>query len=289
MDLDYIREARRDGAFIDAEKPIWKNVPVNVAFGVVDAIGVVNNHFHPDDVWSDAEKWGSMPQDKPVYKTPRRFRAVGHGSLLQLLNCGFRIPVSAGSGSGVMTSWPGYERVYVHLDGAFSYDNWFAGLKAGHSFATNGPILLVRRTASCPAPSSRGRSPSISLRSMRVRRICSTVSKWFRMAKSCAPSMPASANFGIGVHVKMERPGWLAVRCFEPLGATIRYAHTSPFWFTQNGRLKVNKSDAQHWAEYLREIAASVKWSSILHAKIRKGAAVFNEASQIYSRLAGGR
>jgi hypothetical protein len=117
---------------------------------MVDAIGVVNNHFHPGDVWPEGEKYGSMPQDKPEYKTPAGFAQWVLNLYYSILNCGFRIPVSAGSASGVMTSWPGYERVYVHLDGAFSYDNWFRGLKAGHSFATNGPILLTSAEGKLP-------------------------------------------------------------------------------------------------------------------------------------------
>jgi hypothetical protein len=47
QDIEFCRQARAQAAFIDGEKPIWKNVPVNVAFEALDAIGVVNNHFHP--------------------------------------------------------------------------------------------------------------------------------------------------------------------------------------------------------------------------------------------------
>ena len=38
-----------------------------------------------------------------------------------LLNCGFRLPVSAGSASGVKASPLGYNRVYARVSGAFSY------------------------------------------------------------------------------------------------------------------------------------------------------------------------
>ena len=42
----------------------------------------------------------------------------------------FRIAASAGSANGFMPSPPGYERVYVHLTGPFSYRQWFQDLKA---------------------------------------------------------------------------------------------------------------------------------------------------------------
>ena len=115
MDLEYCRQARRDGAFIDAEKPIWKNVPVNLAFGVVDAIGVVNNHFHPDEVMTDDRvKYGAIPQTKSVWvrkcqmpcrtktarvQDPGWLRAVDHGAVLQLPQ--LRIPDSGIGGIGV--------------------------------------------------------------------------------------------------------------------------------------------------------------------------------------------
>ena len=35
---------------------------MNVAFEALDAIGVVNNHFHPRDTLLDAERYGSMEQ-----------------------------------------------------------------------------------------------------------------------------------------------------------------------------------------------------------------------------------
>ena len=35
----------------------------------------------------------------------------------------------------------GYDRVYVHLDEEFSYDQWFEGLRAGRVMVTNGPLI----------------------------------------------------------------------------------------------------------------------------------------------------
>jgi hypothetical protein len=59
-----------------------------------------------------------------------------------VLNCGLRIPPSAGSGSGVLPNPVGYNRVYVHLDEQLTYDGWWQGFKQGRSLVTNGPLLL---------------------------------------------------------------------------------------------------------------------------------------------------
>ena len=62
----------------------------------------------------------------------------------RLLNCGFRIPASAGTDcflNRIPSRLPGADRVYVHIDGAFTYEKWIEGLKAGRTFVTNGPML----------------------------------------------------------------------------------------------------------------------------------------------------
>jgi TolB protein len=271
MDADYCRRARSSGAFLDAEKPIWKNTPVNVALGLVDAIGVVNNHFHPQDVLTDAERYGSLPRDKPEYTTPAGFAQWVMNLYYSFLNCGFHIPVSAGSASGVMTSWPGYERVYVHLDEPFGYDSWFRALKAGHSFATNGPILLTSLVGDRLKIEAMSQSP--------IDRI-EIVSNG-EVSQSIAVGKPEYRGV---VRVKTDGSGWLAVRCFEPVGATVRYAHTSPYWLK---RPAVQKSAARHWADSVRMLAASVKenqYPSVVD--YARAQAVFREAAAVYDRLA---
>src|SRR5207249_4410256 len=55
----------------------------------------------------------------------------------RFLNCGFRIPASSG------TDWWIYDhnRVFVQVEGNFTYDSWIAGLRAGRTFISNGPLL----------------------------------------------------------------------------------------------------------------------------------------------------
>ncbi len=68
---------------------------------------------------------------------------VGDGSdadyqrYYRFLNCGFKLPASTG------TDWWVYDhnRVFVQVEGAFTYDSWLAGLRAGRTFVSNGPLL----------------------------------------------------------------------------------------------------------------------------------------------------
>ena len=63
----------------------------------------------------------------------------------QLLNCGFRLP--AGAGTDAMANFAslrgpvGMNRVFVKSGAPLEHRRWLAALKAGRSFATNGPLL----------------------------------------------------------------------------------------------------------------------------------------------------
>jgi hypothetical protein len=102
----------------DSTKPISDELPVDVALGKVDyyeALGFV------DDYQATARVW------------------------YQLLNCGFRLP--AGAGTDAMANFAslrgpvGMNRVFVQSGTPFTQRRWLAALKAGKSFATNGPLL----------------------------------------------------------------------------------------------------------------------------------------------------
>ncbi len=91
----YGRRWRRQGAVVEQEKPFWLEAPVNVALGVVDAIGVVNNHLQRAEVM-DNEAWG-RPRDKRRYPGKEGFVYNVLDLYYRYLNLGIKIPISAGS------------------------------------------------------------------------------------------------------------------------------------------------------------------------------------------------
>jgi hypothetical protein len=60
----------------------------------------------------------------------------------RLLNCGLKIPASAGTDK--MTNWQtvGANRVFASIKGNFNYQNWINALDSGHTFITNSPMLF---------------------------------------------------------------------------------------------------------------------------------------------------
>ena len=93
-----------------------KEMPIDVALGKIDSIDVMgSNHQANMPLW------------------------------YRLLNCGFRVPASAGTDcflNRIASRLPGSDRVYVHCRRASSpTQTGSTSLQAGRTFVTNGPML----------------------------------------------------------------------------------------------------------------------------------------------------
>jgi hypothetical protein len=284
------RQAKANGGFVDAEKPIWKNVPINVAFGLVDSIGVVNNHFHPHEVTVDAEEIGAIDRDKPLYYRSMEGFALWMMSLYySYLNCGYRLSASAGSATGVMPDWPGYERVYVRLGAPFSYRQWCHDLKAGHSFATNGPLLRVTADGHPPGSDTEWKLGATARLDVQIdsQRELDRVEVVFNGEIVRTIRIPGrNRSYHSAITVQVPEPGWIAVRCFEPPGDTIHYAQTSPFYFPRDGKLPAQAADARRWADFVHGVVEHTD-SKLFNTREDYDTAIaeWKEAEKIYREL----
>ena len=141
-----------DTGFLHTTQPL--DVPTNadVADLTHDEGGLVN-YTHPaqnlNDPYLGAYSAKALPMDVALGKIDSvDVMGTNHEATLplwyRLLNCGFRIPASAGTDcflNRIPSRLPGSDRVYVKVDGAFTYEEWIEGLKAGRTFVTNGPML----------------------------------------------------------------------------------------------------------------------------------------------------
>ena len=131
--------------------------PANATiFDLARAGGALAGYVHPFDAEPDPRNVGEaltheLPADVALGKVDY-LEVVGFSDHLataavwyRLLNCGFRIP--AGAGTDAMTNFAslrgpvGMNRVYVRAGGPLDHRRFLAALKAGRSFATNGPLL----------------------------------------------------------------------------------------------------------------------------------------------------
>ncbi len=96
---------------------------IDVALGKVDSIDLMT--------WGDAfAPEGFLPGSPGAADTWYRF-----------LDCGFRLPATAGTDKMLNIQVTGSVRTYVQVDGAFSYSAWIDGVRAGRTFTTTGPML----------------------------------------------------------------------------------------------------------------------------------------------------
>jgi hypothetical protein len=164
-----------------------------------------------------------------------------------LLNCGFQVPLVGASGKNCNYIALGAVRTYARLlpDQPLSYQHWIEAVRAGRTFASNGPLLSLEVD---------GRDPGATLaltegRPVRVRASARSLVPFERLevivngevAANQTPSgHPAEATLETEIYVPPG--GWLAARCWGrtwlpgySFGQRV-YAHTSPVYLRHAGR-----------------------------------------------------
>jgi len=262
--MKFLAEARRhDGAWVDIEKPFWWDVPVWVASGQVDSIGLANNHMCRDRMYEN-EAWG-RPRDAQRLPPPR-----GNGFWTQeiyyhLLNCGLRLPPSAGSASGVLPNPVGYNRVYVHTGPTLDYQAWWKGLRAGRSFVSNGPLLRCRANGQLPghffsAPDSGSVPVRIdALLTSRDPVLAFEIIRDGCLERSVSLEEWRKNNGSLG-ELEFTQSGWFLVRVIAEDPRTFRFASTAPFYVEAGpSQRRVSRTSARFFVEWVRERLARVK------------------------------
>lgn len=250
MGLDYVQQARaqrenrsgdqrapREGSVLpwfDIDMPFWWEVPVMMALAPPDSIDILHNQFMQYGI-DDSEYWG-RPRDRREYPGWQGFVDYCMNLYYRYLNLGFHVPPSAGTGTGVMPSPAGYDRVYAHIDGPFTLDKWYAAIAAGHSFVTNGPMLFtdVERRGGVAIIEARAvaREP--------IDRI-ELVADGQIVQKAAA----GEARFEIDA----RRYAWCAVRCFLKTPDNIRLAHSTPIYLDGRSDSRADGAYFVNWID----------------------------------------
>jgi hypothetical protein len=259
--MKFLTAGKQKGAWIDIEKPFWWDVPIWLASGQVNSIGLANNHMCRDQMYV-SEAWG-RPRDAQRLPSPR-----GNGFWTQeiyyhILNCGLRIPPSAGSASGVLPNPVGYNRVYVHLGNSLNYEHWWEGLRAGRSFVSNGPLLRCQANGQGPGHvfSSPGKELSIDLNASLDSRDPISVIEIIKngAVERAVPFDDWKKTRKLG-SIQFSESGWFLVRVVADNPNTFRFASTAPF-FVEIGEAKrrISKASAQFFLDWIRERTLRVK------------------------------
>jgi hypothetical protein len=236
-----------------------KSLPVDVALGKIDSLDI------------NAEFEATVPL------------------WYRLLNCGFRLPASAGTDcflNRIRSRLPGSDRAYVKLDGPLSYDAWVQGLKAGRSFVTNGPLLELEvagqglgGTVRLDAPgkvavraSARSASPLASLELVQNGRV---------LAAGTLSDDKLSGT--LEQEVEIGHGGWLSLRAF----ADRKQAHTSPVYVELGGKGWTSRDDAEYFLKWIDRLDAQLKARDRVPSPALKAHvdAQMNAAREVYRAL----
>jgi len=288
-------EARRQKAVLDWEKHSWPWSNMLVPVAGIETAELLNN-----SMWRQRTMSGFLWDRKPMPwvgappLTAEQFVDYGFESWYAMLNCGCALHPSAGTANGVHAVPLGVNRVYAHVDGPYSYEKWLSAWRAGRSFATNGPLLMM--TADGLEPGSRrsippGRRVKVPVRVEalsagdldRIELVINGLVVYARRVPPATPDEPrhrATCEFEAGI----EGSSWLAVRCFEKsTPENPRCAHTGPVWFDDPSRplraqarqLDYLREDIARQIERLKGILppeALEEYTRALRAFERKGA-----------------
>jgi hypothetical protein len=229
---------------------------------------------NPDSPYDGAYSAKGLPMDAALGRIDTLdVMGSGYGASqslwYRLLNCGFRIPAAAGTDVFLnrITSYPpGWGRCYVKLTNGLSYAEWMRGQKTGRSFITTGPMLEW---------SADGREAGDTLRldTPRKVRARARASSQFPMKnlELIYNGVPISTNTAannerelvLEQEVKLERAGWLAVRCASannsiPGGATLA-AHGNPIYVEIPGHPLDARADAEYFSAWLDRLDADLR------------------------------
>ncbi|HVU90175.1 MAG TPA: CehA/McbA family metallohydrolase [Pirellulales bacterium] len=288
--MKYLLAAREQGTaerpvWIDAEKPFWWDMPIWLASGKIDSIGLANNHMQRDGMLTN-EAWGK-PRDRGRFRDPHGNGEWSEEIYYHVLNCGLRIPPSAGSASGVIPNPVGYNRMYVWVDkDEFSYENWWEAFKAGRVIVTNGPLIRPFANNRLPGhvfKASAGEELQLEITlNLATRETISymEIVKDGRVVQSVR--LDEMAPTGHLPPVKFTESGWVLVRAVTDNAKTYRFASTAPWYVEFGDKPRISKQSAQFFLDWTNERAEKLKLADV--DQRREVLAFIDEARQYWEQ-----
>ena len=232
-----------------------------VAAGQVDSIEVAHAQMCRDSV-IPGEK-GGRPRDRVRFPDPLGNAQWSQHVYFQLLECGLRIPPSAGSGSGESPNPVGYNRVYVHVDDELTYEKWWEEFRAGRVFVTNGPLLKPLVENELPGhvfEAEKGAKLDFEIAlTFSTREPVS----YFEIIKNgkvehSVPFQTYSKSGKLPI-VHFDRSGWFLLRAVTDSPKTYRFAMTGPYYVEIGGQRRISRSAVQFFLDWVYQRAKQIK------------------------------
>ncbi|MBN2216884.1 MAG: hypothetical protein JW719_05875 [Pirellulales bacterium] len=245
------------GAWVDLTRATWWDLPLLVALGQIDSVRIANEQWCRDRVLDDPRT--ARPRDRKLFPDARGAAEWTQEVYFRLLECGLRIPPSAGSGSGASPNPVGYNRMYVHVDGPLDWSKWFDAVRAGRITITNGPLL--RPTADGQLPGHVFALPDGETAEYEIGLTLSTrepisyleIIKNGRIFRTVR--LDEYAKSGRLPPVPFDAGGWFLVRAVTETPGNYRAAMTGPFYVEARYERRISRQAVQFFLDWVHERA----------------------------------
>jgi hypothetical protein len=268
-------ETRAQGGYVSwAHFPSWPGVesPLDVAMEKLDGLEIL---------------CVLDPREFPVFMknvVPEVEANDGLRLWYRYLNCGFRLTATAGTDKMTTFVTVGANRVYAHVQGEFTYQNWINALKEGRTFVTNSPILSF--TVNGHEAGATLRLDSKNNNVAEVRALAESQMPYDRLeivsnGVTIAQATPSGSRHRAEIHLEypIRQSCWLAARVVEdldtyrkrgvalpevhvPKGTRLSdyygtrrpetvFAHSSPVYLIHDEAPIRSRDDAEYYVRYL--------------------------------------
>lgn len=258
MMLDAADDARAQGALVTwAHWPYPSlEAPLDIALGRIDSIDLLTtgNPFEHHPILVD------------VYKMhgPLVYSLAPIDVYYHYLNCGFHLAMSSGSDKMALNPPMGSARTYVKTEGPLTYPSWIEGIRKGHTFASDYPLLEFTVNDEMPGETIRLAPGKVKLR---VKARAQSLEPYEQLeivhnGKVIRSVKPTGKHFDATIDeaIEVERGGWIAARAHGrkmlEYGATWWkmpvFAHSSPVYLDMPGRPAQAGESARLFLDQLR-------------------------------------
>jgi hypothetical protein len=192
----------------------------------------------------------------------------------------------------------GHSRTYAKPDGPLTEASYLKAIRAGRTFATTGPILILTVNGqdcgtSLDWSSQKGEPLRVQPRLRSIQPVEALelihngeVVRETRLAgKPASPILEESFEMTLGP----QRSGWIAARAlFKCADGSLHQAHTSPVYIAVDGKPTAFKKDAEYMIRWIdRILNVSARSERYTSERDRSDVqAVYREARGVYERIA---
>jgi hypothetical protein len=242
---------------------------IAIALGKIDALELMTY----DDPTQLPSHWGPWKNSgMPLAEFP-----VMRGMDLwyQYLNCGFRLPIVAGTDKMADDIPMGSNRFYAFTRGDTTYRAWLAAIRSGHGFITNGPILTFEADGHLPGETidfSTAQKVHAKVTAQSVLPFATLeiiVNGWVAGHKtiftSDNPPVDGIYTMSLESDLILDKSCWIAARVADdpdnknrilPRGLSV-FAHTNPIYFIKDGKKISEEASILYLQKYVK---GTINW-----------------------------